>query len=205
MASSRAKRTPALEYAPHVASPIDAGSLKGDFFTEASKTFLHDAVAMNKFGHQTSLSDMLQRGGIADAYNAVYLTGGHGCGADFVGNKPLKAIVEAMYAGGRVVAADCHGPIGLAEAMKPDGTPLVAGKTVTGFTNSEEAAVQGTAIVPFLIESKFKELGAKFQAGADWGSNVAVDGLLVTGQNPQSSEAAAAKVIELLTADKDEL
>lgn len=183
-------------------SPIDKGSLSGDFFTSSSKEFLHDASAMNLFGHQKTLEEVEPT--VTDEFDAVYLTGGHGCAADFVDNAKLTSIIERMYAAGKVVAADCHGPIGLVGAKKPDGTPLVAGKKVTGFTDSEEHAVHGTEIVPFLIETKFKQLGGNFVAGADWSSNVAVDGKLVTGQNPQSSEEAARAVIKLLTA-KDEV
>lgn len=185
------------------ASPIDQGSLSGDFFTEASKKFLHDSVAMGKFNHQENLV----RVNVLN-YDAIYLVGGHGTCVDFVDNAKLTKLIENAYGLDKVVAADCHGPIGLAGAKKKDGTPLVQGLAVTGFTDSEEEAVGQTAIVPFLIESKFKELGAKFERSDDWNSHVAVDGNLVTGQNPQSSEALAAKVVELIkakTAAKDEV
>ena len=99
----------------------------------------------------------------------------------------------------QVVAADCHGPIGLAECVKPDGSPLVAGLTVTGFSDAEEAQVGATEAVPFLIESKFKEQGAKqFVCAEPWTANAVADGRLVTGQNPQSSEACVKKVLELI-------
>ena len=92
----------------------------------------------------------------------------------------------------------CHGPIGLVECVKPDGTPLVAGLCVTAFSDAEEAAVGQTDNVPFLLEAKFKALGGLYQPGADWHANVAVAGKLVTGQNPQSSDACAAAVVKLL-------
>ena len=111
-----------------------------------------------------------------------------------------NAIVRKIErdAAGKVVAADCHGPIGLVECVKPDGTPLVAGLCVTAFSDAEEAAVGQTDNVPFLLEAKFKALGGLYQPGADWHANVAVAGKLVTGQNPQSSDACAAAVVKLL-------
>lgn len=88
--------------------------------------------------------------------------------------------------------------VGLAQCAKPDGTPLVAGVAVTGFSDSEEAAVQMTGAVPFLIEAKFRELGAKYEKGDDWSSKVCVEGKLLTGQNPQSSEELAKAVLAAL-------
>ena len=173
--------------------PIDAGSMGEGFFTDAAKKFMHDAAAVGALCHSVKLDEKMA----ADA-DAIYLTGGHGTCADFVGNPVLKAVIESMFAAGKVVAADCHGPIGLVECVKPDGSPLVAGLAVTAFSDSEEGAVGLTEKVPFLLESKFKELGGEYQAGADWNSNVAVAGKLVTGQNPQSSEACAAAVVKLL-------
>jgi putative intracellular protease/amidase len=106
-----------------------------------------------------------------------------------------------MYNTKKLVASVCHGPIALAECNKEDGTPLVQGLTVTGFSDAEEAAVQHTDKVPFLIEARFKEQGAKYEkAEQDWNPKVCVDGNLVTGQNPASSEPAAKKVVELLGA-----
>ena len=132
------------------------------------------------------------------AYDCLYLAGGHGTCTDFVDNKPLKAAIEGMLAAGKVVAADCHGPIALAQCVKKDGSPLVQGMCVTGFCDSEEAAVQHTGHVPFLIEAKFKELGAKYEKAADWNPKACVSGNLITGQNPQSSEACAKAVLAKL-------
>jgi putative intracellular protease/amidase len=111
----------------------------------------------------------------------------------------LKKVIETFYTADKVVAAVCHGPVALAECVKADGTPLVKGLKVTGFTDAEESAVGHTDNVPFLLQKRFVELGADFQAGADWTSNVVVDGFLVTGQNPQSSEATADAAIKILT------
>jgi putative intracellular protease/amidase len=177
------------------AIPIDASSMAEGFFTDAAKKFLHDPVAMGAFSHSVKLSSIDW-----SAVDAIYLTGGHGTCTDFVSDVDLKLGVETLYAANKVVAADCHGPVGLAQCVKPDGTPLVAGKTVTGFADSEEAAVQLVSIVPFLLESRFKEQGANYEKGDDWNSKVCVDGKLVTGQNPQSSDACAAAVVKLLSA-----
>eukprot|EP00616_Rhizochromulina_sp_CCMP1243_P009784 CAMPEP_0118969984 /NCGR_PEP_ID=MMETSP1173-20130426/6976_1 /TAXON_ID=1034831 /ORGANISM="Rhizochromulina marina cf, Strain CCMP1243" /LENGTH=229 /DNA_ID=CAMNT_0006919285 /DNA_START=71 /DNA_END=760 /DNA_ORIENTATION=+ len=175
--------------------PIDAGSMSGDFFTESGRKFVQDPEAMGALSHSVALESV-----DLASVDALYLAGGHGTCVDFVGNSVLKGAVESLFSAGKVVAADCHGPIGLAECVKPDGTPLVAGLACTGFSDSEEAAVGLTGAVPFLIEARFKELGAEYQAADDWNSKCCVAGNLVTGQNPQSSEACASAVVELLTA-----
>lgn len=169
--------------------------MSGDFFTESGKRFMHDPAAVGALCHSVPLSMATATGA-----DALYLSGGHGTCTDFVGNEVLKGVIEKLYADGKVVAADCHGPIALAECCKPDGTALVKGLCVTGFSDSEEAAVGQTDNVPFLIESKFKELGGEFKHGGDWSANAVVAGNLVTGQNPQSSDACAGEVIKLLKA-----
>lgn len=127
------------------------------------------------------------------------MTGGHGTCVDFVNNSVLKEAIETMYSSKKVVGAVCHGPTCLPDCNKPDGTPLVQGLTVTGFADSEEEAVQLTSIVPFLLEKKLKELGGKYEKADDWNSKVCVDGNLITGQNPQSSDECAAAVIKMLS------
>uniref|UniRef100_A0A7S3L657 DJ-1/PfpI domain-containing protein n=1 Tax=Amphora coffeiformis TaxID=265554 RepID=A0A7S3L657_9STRA len=174
--------------------PIDAASLKGDFFVPAAEKFMKDEDAQKKLLNSVAIKDIK-----FDDVDAIYLAGGHGVCVDFVGNKTLKAAIETVYKKGKIVAADCHGPIALAECCKADGkTPLVQGMTVTGFTDSEENAVALTEKVPFLIEAKFKEQGAKFEKGGDWTSHIRVDGNLYTGQNPASSEALAEAVAKAL-------
>ena len=176
--------------------PIDANSLRGPMFTEESKEFLCDADAMDMFGHTKKIADVATPGD----YDVLYIPGGHGCCADFVCNTEVRSAIENSYSAGKIVAVVCHGPIALAECFKEDGTkPLVEGLTVTGFSDTEEAAVGHTDNVPYLIETRFKEQGANYEkAEADWSSHVCVDGNLVTGQNPASSTAAAQKVVELL-------
>mmetsp|Transcript_15752 Transcript_15752/g.36463 ORF Transcript_15752/g.36463 Transcript_15752/m.36463 type:complete len:232 (-) Transcript_15752:149-844(-) len=177
--------------------PTDANSLRDPFFTEEAKKFLHDADAMHMFGHSKKISDVATPGD----YDVLYLPGGHGCCGDFVDNADVKSAIETTHSAGKIVAVVCHGPIALAECVKADGeTPLVKGLTVTGFSDTEEAAVGQTDNVPYLIETRFKEQGAKYEkAESDWSSHVCVDGNLVTGQNPASSTAAAEKVVELLS------
>ena len=111
----------------------------------------------------------------------------------------MKSAIETLYAADKVVSAVCHGPTALPQCNKPDGTPLVKDKVVTGFSDSEEIAVTMQAIVPFLLESKLKEKGGKYESADDWNSKVCVDGKLVTGQNPQSSEECAAAVISVIS------
>mmetsp|Transcript_36678 Transcript_36678/g.56339 ORF Transcript_36678/g.56339 Transcript_36678/m.56339 type:complete len:230 (+) Transcript_36678:89-778(+) len=176
--------------------PIDKNSMAEGFFTEHCKTFMHDGEAVGMLSHSTKVADL-----DLSTIDALYMVGGHGTCIDFVNNAAMKNAIETIFASAdKVVAADCHGPICLADCVKPDGTPLVAGKRVTGFANSEEDAVQLTAIVPFLIETRFVEQGALYEKGGDWQSKVCVDGNLVTGQNPQSSEECAKAVIKLLNA-----
>jgi len=184
------------------AVPIDAGSLSGDFFTDACKKFMHDGQAFGAFCHSKKVADIK-----AEEIDAIYLPGGHGCFVDFQGEKgkDLTNLVNAVYAAGKPVGADCHGPVGLGDCTKPDGTALVAGLTVTGFTNSEEIAAgfDGSAAkstVAWYIEDHFKKLGGKWEQAADWNSKVCVDGKLVTGQNPQSSEACAEALVGLVGA-----
>eukprot|EP00241_Pyramimonas_parkeae_P005510 CAMPEP_0114243228 /NCGR_PEP_ID=MMETSP0058-20121206/10669_1 /TAXON_ID=36894 /ORGANISM="Pyramimonas parkeae, CCMP726" /LENGTH=350 /DNA_ID=CAMNT_0001356037 /DNA_START=64 /DNA_END=1117 /DNA_ORIENTATION=- len=175
--------------------PVDAGSRGGDFYTEDCKTFEADTAAMNLFKNSLALDSLVSS--ITD-YDAVYFAGGHGTCTDYPDNPSVISAIEKMYAAGKVVALDCHGPIALTNCKKPNGEPLVKGLAVTGFTDAEETAVGLAEKVPFLIEKKFRELGAEFSAGSDWAPNVAVAGNLVTGQNPASSKSCADKVIELL-------
>lgn len=177
------------------AVPIDAASLADGFFTDDAKKFMHDAEGVGQLGHSVKIDTIDFSAGV----DAIFLCGGHGTCADFHENLALKNAIETLHAAGRVVAAVCHGPMGLPQCTKPDGTPLVQGKAVTGFTNSEEEAVKLQGLVPFLLESKLKEKGGKYESGDDWTSKVCVDGTLVTGQNPQSSEACAAAVISVLS------
>jgi len=175
--------------------PVDSGSLRDPFFTEDSKKFLHDADAIDMLSHTKKLADLA-----TGDYDVLYLTGGHGCCIDFINDGSVKNAIESTHSTGKIVAAVCHGLIALADCVKPDGsTPFVKDMTVTGFSDAEEEMVGGTERVPFLIETRFVEQGAKFEkAKAPFGSHVCVDGNLVTGQNPASSLAVAEKVVEMV-------
>ncbi|GKY95683.1 hypothetical protein MPSEU_000529300 [Mayamaea pseudoterrestris] len=173
--------------------PIDPASLQGDAYGAVSKRFMQDEDAQRKLQNSQPIAD-IDFGGV----DAIFLAGGHGTCVDFVGLLELKQAIEKVWGAGQVVAAVCHGPNGLVQCVTADGKSLVSGKTVTGFSNSEEKAVKLENKVPFLLESKLKELGGKYEKGDDWSPKVCVDGKLVTGQNPQSSELCAKEVAKLL-------
>jgi len=171
--------------------PIDAGSMSGDFFTKPARRFMHDGAAFSELCHSKRLADIP-----VSELDAIFFTGGHGVVVDYVGNSVVKSAIETMYGAGKVVATVCHGPVCLEQCVKSDGTPLVRGLNVTGFSCSEEAALNYT--VPWVIENKFKELGGNYSKGGDWTSHIEIAGNLLTGQNPQSSEELAHAVVETL-------
>jgi putative intracellular protease/amidase len=153
--------------------------------------FLDDREALDK------VENTLALGSVDPArYDAVFLAGGHGTMWDLPPDARLAEILTAVDARGAVVAAVCHGPAGLVGARRADGRPLVAGRRVTAFTNAEEDAVKLSAVVPFLLESRLRELGGEYVGGEMWKSHAVRDGNLVTGQNPASSEAVARLVLE---------
>jgi len=177
--------------------PVDAGSRGDGFYTEEAKKFDADPVAQAKFKASKKLED------IEAVYSCLYLAGGHGTCVDFPNNKVLIAMIEKMYAEGKVVAADCHGPVALLNCKKPNGEPLVKGLDVTGFSNTEENTVQHMdkcRKLDVVIEDKFKELGGNYSKADDWNSKVCAAGNLVTGQNPQSSKECALKCVKLMKA-----
>jgi putative intracellular protease/amidase len=130
----------------------------------------------------------------------VFYPGGHGPLWDLAEDRHSIALIEGFLAAAKPVALVCHAPGVLRHARGADGRPLVAGKQVTGFTNTEEAAVGLTDVVPFLVEDELKAKGGVYTRGADWASYVVQDGLLITGQNPGSSEATAEKLLAQLGA-----
>jgi putative intracellular protease/amidase len=133
-----------------------------------------------------------------EAFDAVFYPGGHGPLWDLAEDPYSARLIESTLQAGKPVALVCHAPGALRHARRADGQPLVQGLQVTGFTNSEEAAVQLTDIVPFLVEDELQRLGARFQRADDWQSYVVQDGLLITGQNPASSAETAARVLSEL-------
>lgn len=135
----------------------------------------------------------------ADAFDAIFFPGGHGTMFDLPDNPEIRRLVSEFAQADKVLASVCHGPACLVGAMLRDGTPLVKGRRVTAFTDDEERAVELDRLMPFLLETRLRELGAEFVPAANWQDNVVVDGRLVTGQNPQSSASAARAVIRLLS------
>lgn len=178
--------------------PFDPASEEGDFKTPEAGTFMEDKEAQELVNNSKSVTEVTE--GAAEHYDAIFLPGGHGIAFDGPTSKELKQLVEAFWNGGKIVSAVCHGPNGLVSATGPDGNPIVKGKRVTGFANTEEVAVAKDKAVPFLLEDKLKELGGIFsKADADWASHVVSDGNLITGQNPGSSKAVADAVIAAIS------
>jgi putative intracellular protease/amidase len=131
-------------------------------------------------------------------FDAVFIPGGHGTMFDFPNSDELHRVLRSFAKQDKVIAAMCHGPASLVGVSFEDGTPLVSGRTVTSFTNEEESAAGFTKKMPFLLENRLRELGAKFVEEPNWTDHVQVDGKLITGQNPQSSMSAALAVINAL-------
>lgn len=173
--------------------PLDPKSDEPDAQTEATERFRKDNAAQAALASTIKLSAAR-----AGDYDAVFYPGGHGPLWDLAEDKDSIALIETMYAAGKPVSAVCHAPGVLRHARAADGAPLVKGKKVTGFSDSEEAAVQLTDIVPFLVEAELKRLGGNYSKLADWQSYAVADGNLVTGQNPASSVAVAQQVLKLL-------
>jgi putative intracellular protease/amidase len=173
--------------------PLDPKSDEPDAQTDATERFRQDPAA------QSALASTVVLGKVkAGDYDAVFYPGGHGPLWDLAEDRDSIALIEAFYNAGKPVAAVCHAPGVLRHAKGTDGQPLVKGKRVTGFTNSEEEAVQLTKVVPFLVEDELKAKGGIFSKGPDWASYVLTDGLLLTGQNPASSEATAEALLAKL-------
>ena len=128
----------------------------------------------------------------------MFYPGGHGPLWDLAEDRHSIALIETMYASGKVVGAVCHGPAAFRHTKAPDGTKLVKGKSVTGFSNSEEAAVGGTRIVPFPVEDMLKADGGNYSKAGNWQAHICVDGNLVTGQNPASAEGTARAFLDQL-------
>jgi putative intracellular protease/amidase len=173
--------------------PLDPKSDEPDAQTAATERFRKDPAA------QSALASTALLGSVrAEDYDAVFYPGGHGPLWDLTEDKVSIALIEAFYKAGKPVALVCHAPGVLRHVKGADGQPLVKGKRVTGFTNSEEEAVQLTNVVPFLVEDMLQEKGGIYSKGDDWASYVVTDGLLLTGQNPASSEAAAEALLTKL-------
>ncbi|MCS3505980.1 type 1 glutamine amidotransferase domain-containing protein [Achromobacter sp. JUb104] len=173
--------------------PLDPKSDDPDAQTDATRRFRQDADAQRVLANTQRLADMQ-----AADFDAVFYPGGHGPLWDLAEDAKSVALIETMLAAGKPVSAVCHAPGVLRHAKTADGKPLVQGRQITGFSNSEEAAVQLTDVVPFLVEDELTHLGGLYSRGPDWQPHVVCDGLLVTGQNPASSVGVAEALLERL-------
>lgn len=173
--------------------PIDPKSDDPGAQTDATRRFQADAEGRRELASTRTLDQV----DVGD-FDAVFYPGGHGPLWDLAEDKRSIALIEAFDRAGKPVGVVCHAPGVLRHVKGADGQPLVKGRNVTGFTNSEEEAVQLTNVVPFLVEDMLKQHGANFSRTDDWGSYAIIDGKLVTGQNPASSEAAAHALLKLL-------
>lgn len=173
--------------------PLDPKSADAAFQTDATRRFDADAAARAALAATHKLSDVS-----IDDFDAVFYPGGHGPLWDLAEDADSIALIERAVATAKPVAAVCHAPGVLRHVKAPDGKPLVAGKAVTGFSNSEEELVGLTNVVPFLVEDELKANGGRYSKTNDWEPYVAIDGLLITGQNPASSELAAKALLDVL-------
>ncbi|UWQ84371.1 type 1 glutamine amidotransferase domain-containing protein [Leisingera caerulea] len=173
--------------------PLDPKSDSEDAQTDATRRFKQDDAAQQALANTVKLS-----GVEADEFDAVFYPGGHGPLWDLAESADSRKLLESFAAADRPIGAVCHAPGVFRDVKGSDGAPLVKGRRVTGFTNGEEEGVGLTDVVPFLVEDMLKDKGADYRKGDDWASYVEVDGKLVTGQNPASSEAAAKELLALL-------
>ena len=173
--------------------PLDPKSHEPDFQTDDTRRFDDDQVAQAELAKTAKLAEMN-----VEEFDAVFYPGGHGPLWDLHNDTDSIALIEGFIAAGKPVAAVCHAPAVLLKARDQNGDPLVKGKKVTAFSNSEEAAVQLTDVVPYLVEDQLLALGGVYQKVDDWNSLAVVDGLIITGQNPGSSAAVAEALVKAL-------
>lgn len=177
--------------------PVDPKSESKDAQTPSTERFYEDNVVIDKVAHSLKLSDVKQ-----EDYEGVFYPGGHGPLWDLATDKTSIKLIEAFYNHQKPIAFVCHAPAALVHVKAMNGEPLVKGKNVTGFSNTEEDAVKLTEVVPFLLEDELTKNGAHYSKGDDWASYAKQDGLLITGQNPGSSEAVAKLLLETLKGKK---
>lgn len=173
--------------------PLDPKSSAPDFQTDDTRRFDTDQNAQQELANTVKLADVK-----ADDFDAVFYPGGHGPLWDLHQDADSIALIESFVAAGKPVAAVCHAPAVLLKAKDQSGEPLVKGKKVTAFSNSEEAAVGLTDVVPYLLEDKLIAAGGLYQKADDWTSLALTDGLIITGQNPGSSAAVAQALLQAL-------
>jgi len=173
--------------------PIDPKSDAPEAQTDFTRRFAADDAARAALAHTVRLDSV-----DATAFDAVFYPGGHGPLWDLAQSRTSIDLIAAFVAAGKPTGFVCHAPGVLRDVTAADGTPLVRGRRVTGFSDSEEAAVGLTDVVPFLLEDVLTQQGALYEKGPDWASHVVTDGTLITGQNPASSAAAASALMDSL-------
>src|ERR1700734_996488 len=176
--------------------PVDPKSDEPENQTPAMTRFKQDQNAQKALSQTIKLADVK-----SEDHDTIFYVGGHGPMWDLVDNPDSITLIESFYNSGKPVAAVCHSP-GVFHRVTYQGQPLVKGKRVTGFTNGEEAAVNLTHVVPFLVEDELKRIGGLYEKAADWAPFAVVDGRVLSGQNPASSTAAAKALLGLLAVPK---
>lgn len=171
--------------------PLDPKSDEPDAKTEATQRFSKDVAAQAQLANTVELADVS-----AGSFDAVFYPGGHGPLWDLYSDANSIALIQDFIAAEKYVAAVCHAPAVLLKAKDPNGRPLLEGKKVTGFSNSEEAAVELTDVVPYLLEDELMKVGGIYQKVEDWHPLAVVDGLVITGQNPASSQMVAQALLQ---------
>jgi len=169
--------------------PVDGFDLKDP----VNKEFWENKEYKNKIDHSMTPSQVNPK-----EYSTIFYAGGHGAMWDFADNKELADIASKIYENGGIVAAVCHGPAGLVNIKLNNGKYLVDGKKINAFTNEEESEVKLTNVVPFLLEDKLKEKGAKFEKSGLWQNHVVTDQRVITGQNPQSAKSVGEAIVKEL-------
>jgi putative intracellular protease/amidase len=173
--------------------PLDPKSHEPDFQTDDTRRFDDDQDAQNELANTAKLAEMK-----VEDFDAVFYPGGHGPLWDLHNDNDSIALIESFIAAGKPVATVCHAPAVLLKAKDQNGDPLIKAKKVTGFSNSEEAAVELTDVVPYLLEDQLIAMGGVYQKVEDWNPLAVVDGLIITGQNPGSSTAVAEALVKAL-------
>ena len=176
-------------------APIDPTSTLADFQTPATERYDGDDVAQAKIATTVKLSSLNE----VD-FDAVFYPGGHGPLWDLTDNTDSIILIESFLKAGKAVATVCHASAALLNVKQASGDFAIQGKAITGFTNSEEEAVQLTEVVPFLLEDELIKRGGEYQKAQDWHAFVVQDGLIITGQNPASSALVAEKLLAHLSA-----
>ncbi len=175
--------------------PMDPNSTAPDAQTEATERLEKDSTAQHKLETTCTLDDV-----DPDDFDAIFYPGGHGPLWDLTNNEQSIKLIEHFWSKGKPVSAVCHAPAVLLNAKTPSGDPIVQGRTVTGFSNTEEAAVELTNVVPFLLEDELTAKGGHYRKVDDWQAYAVQDGMLITGQNPASSEQTAHRLLDVLRA-----